>query len=137
MNTPVDEFEFFLEKEWSDGLPVVTPTEERIARMLQGTRRDPDEVIGRIPPALETATVRTVAIHAFRYLRRLLYDLRAHFDTARESDGAVYFARDLLDVHIRGRSDLAADGEQAVRAERLDSYARLRIKLEICVEDRI
>ena len=64
MNTAVDEFEFFLEKEWSDGLPVVTPTEERIARMLQGTRRDPDEVIGRIPPALETATVRTVAIHA-------------------------------------------------------------------------
>ena len=51
MNTAVDEFEFFLEKEWSDGLPVVTPTEERIARMLQGTRRDPDEVIGRIPPA--------------------------------------------------------------------------------------
>jgi len=64
MNTSVDEFEFFLEKEWSDGLPVVTPTEERIARMLQGTRRDPHEVIGRIPPALETATVRGVAIHA-------------------------------------------------------------------------
>jgi hypothetical protein len=32
--------------------------------MLAGTRRDPDEVIGRIPPALETATVRVVAVHA-------------------------------------------------------------------------
>ncbi|OGA51375.1 MAG: hypothetical protein A3G24_19660 [Betaproteobacteria bacterium RIFCSPLOWO2_12_FULL_62_13] len=64
MAAAVDEFEFFLEKEWSDGLPVVTPTEERVQRMLKGTRRDPDEVIGRIPPAMETATVRTIAIHA-------------------------------------------------------------------------
>jgi hypothetical protein len=60
----IDEFEFFLEKAWSDGLPVVTPTEARVQRMLQGTRRAPDEVIGWIPPALEPATVRTVAIHA-------------------------------------------------------------------------
>jgi len=60
----VDEFEFFLEKDWSDGFPVVTPTEERVRRMLEGTRRDPDEVVGSIPPALEVATVRTIAIHA-------------------------------------------------------------------------
>ena len=60
----VDEFEFFLEKEWTDGLPVVTPTEARVQRMLQGARRDPDELVGHIPPAGEPATVRTVAIHA-------------------------------------------------------------------------
>ncbi len=60
----VDEFEFFLDKAWSDGLPVVTPTEARVARMLEGTPRDPDELIGLIPPAMEPATVRTVAIHA-------------------------------------------------------------------------
>ena len=30
----IDEFEFFLQKEWSDGLPVVTPTEERVATFL-------------------------------------------------------------------------------------------------------
>jgi hypothetical protein len=60
----VDEFEFFLEKDWSDGFPVVTPTEERVRWMLTGTRRDPDEVVGNIPPAGELATVRTVAIHA-------------------------------------------------------------------------
>ena len=64
MSSAFDEFEFFLEKEWSDGLPVVTPTDKRIERMLKGTRRDPDEVIGDIPPAMETATVRTVATHA-------------------------------------------------------------------------
>ena len=60
----IDEFEFFLEKEWSDGFPVVTPTEERVQWMLKGTRRNPDEVIGHVPPAGEAATVRTVAIHA-------------------------------------------------------------------------
>ncbi len=60
----VDEFEFFLQKQWSDGLPVVTPTEVRVERMLEGTRRDPDELIGHVPPAMEPATVRTVAIHA-------------------------------------------------------------------------
>lgn len=64
MAAKVDEFEFFLGKDWSDGFPVVTPTEERVQRMLEGTRRDPDEVVGSIPPALEVATVRTIAIHA-------------------------------------------------------------------------
>ena len=60
----VDEFEFFLEKAWSDGLPVVTPTEARLEQMLRGTKRGPDEVVGNIPPAMEPATVRTVAVHA-------------------------------------------------------------------------
>jgi hypothetical protein len=60
----VDEFEFFLGKEWSDGLPVVTPTEARVAWMLKGTRRNPDDIVGRVPPALEPASVRAVAIHA-------------------------------------------------------------------------
>ncbi len=64
MSEQLDEFEFFLEKDWSDGLPVVTPTEQRIARMLTGTRRAPDEVIGPIPPAMEIATVESVAVHA-------------------------------------------------------------------------
>lgn len=30
----IDEFEFFLEKEWSDGLPVVTPSVETYQRPL-------------------------------------------------------------------------------------------------------
>ena len=64
MTNVTDEFEFFLEKPWSDGLPVVTPTEARVTRMFTGTTRDPDELIGNIPPMMEPATVRTVAIHA-------------------------------------------------------------------------
>ncbi len=60
----MDEFEFFFEKEWSDGLPVVPPTEARVAAMLAGTRRDPDEVIGSVPPLSNDATVRAIALHA-------------------------------------------------------------------------
>jgi hypothetical protein len=64
LNESADAFEFFFDKPWSDGLPVVPPTEARIARMLEGTRRDPDELVGRVPPLHEAATVRAVAIHA-------------------------------------------------------------------------
>ena len=60
----VDEYQYFLEKEWSDGFPVVAPTEARLRWMLAGTRRNPDEVVGVIPPAGESATVRDVALHA-------------------------------------------------------------------------
>ena len=60
----IDEFEFFLNKPWSDGLPVVTPTEARLAPFLQAVDRPPDELIDNVPPAMEPATVRTVAIHA-------------------------------------------------------------------------
>jgi hypothetical protein len=45
VRTMVDEFEFFLAKAWSDGLPVVTPTEARVQRMLTGTRRAPEEFL--------------------------------------------------------------------------------------------
>ena len=60
----MDEFEFFLDKQRSDGFPVVTPTEARVAKMLEATARDPEELVGKVPPALEPATVRTVANHA-------------------------------------------------------------------------
>ncbi len=49
---------------WSDGLPLVPPTEERVLRMLDGTARDPQEVIGLVPPALAAATVEKIAINA-------------------------------------------------------------------------
>ena len=36
----------FLENGWTDGLPIVLPTEERVAEMLTGTSHAPDEVVG-------------------------------------------------------------------------------------------
>jgi hypothetical protein len=38
----------FLERNWTDNLPIVLPTQERVAAMLAGTRRKPDEVVGRM-----------------------------------------------------------------------------------------
>ena len=59
-----DEIEACFERDWSDGLPVVPPTPARVYRMLQGTSRSPDEVIGIIPPDLAPCTVEKVAINA-------------------------------------------------------------------------
>jgi len=38
----------FLENRWTDMLPIVLPTEERVAAMLAATRRKPNEVVGRM-----------------------------------------------------------------------------------------
>jgi len=49
---------------WTDGLPVTPPTDARVVRMLKGTTRRPDEIVGRIPPYLAACTVEKVAINA-------------------------------------------------------------------------
>lgn len=59
-----DEIEACFDREWSDGLPVVPPTPTRVYRMLQGTTRAPDEVIGIVPPDLALCTVEKAAINA-------------------------------------------------------------------------
>ena len=38
----------FLENDWTDGLPIVLPTEQRVAAMLAATSRKPDEIVGRM-----------------------------------------------------------------------------------------
>lgn len=59
-----DEMEACYDRGWSDGLPVVPPTPVRVYRMLQGTKRAPDEVIGNVPPDLAPCTIEKVAINA-------------------------------------------------------------------------
>ncbi len=59
-----DEFEACFDRGWSDGLPVVPPTPARVVRILGGTTRAPDEVIGKVPPNLAECTVEKVAINA-------------------------------------------------------------------------
>ena len=49
---------------WSDGLPVVPPTPERVAKMLGGTTRSPSEELGQIAPHYATCTVEKVAVNA-------------------------------------------------------------------------
>ena len=59
-----DEFEAMFDRGYTDGLPVVPPTEERVMRMLKGTHRDPSEVVAVVPPDLVPVTVEKVAVNA-------------------------------------------------------------------------
>lgn len=59
-----DEMEAAFDRGWSDGLPVVPPTEARVLRMLEGTVRSPDDVVATVPPDLVEVTVEQIAINA-------------------------------------------------------------------------
>ncbi len=59
-----DEFEAMFSRGWTDGLPVVPPTEERVLRMLEGTTRAPADIVATVPPDLVDVTVEKVAIAA-------------------------------------------------------------------------
>jgi hypothetical protein len=58
----------FLEKGWTDGLPVILPTEERVAEMMKGTSHPSDEVVGQMSitgsEAGQEYTVEDVAVNA-------------------------------------------------------------------------
>ena len=54
----------YRERRWSDGLPIVPPTRERVARMLACTKRKPDEVVAKLAPGFGEATVERIAINA-------------------------------------------------------------------------
>jgi peroxiredoxin len=54
-----DELEEMFERGWTDGLPVIPPTRERVTAMLDG--RDPSALLGEVPPALGEATLERVA----------------------------------------------------------------------------
>jgi hypothetical protein len=40
----------FMDRRWTDFLPIVLPTEERVEAMLRGTSHPPDEVVGHLRP---------------------------------------------------------------------------------------
>jgi hypothetical protein len=48
---------FFEEKGWTDGLPIIPPTEARVGQMIAAVQRNPQDVIGVVPPRWAPATV--------------------------------------------------------------------------------
>ncbi len=66
-NTLSDTFaevqQMFLDSGWTDGLPIVPPTEKAVAAFLRFTDLKPDHSLGAIPPAQRNVTVRHVAVN--------------------------------------------------------------------------
>ena len=66
--TSDDLHRFFLDNLWTDGLPVILPSEERVERMLKGTSHKRDEIVGEMAPSSPHEawkfTVEKVAINA-------------------------------------------------------------------------
>ncbi len=56
--------EYFLVRSWTDGLPVIPPTPDRVAEFIRYTTRDPSEVLGVLLPERREATVHSVAVNA-------------------------------------------------------------------------
>jgi hypothetical protein len=55
---------FFYQRGWTDGLPVIPPTEEAVAEMLTGTDLPADHLVEKLEPRLGKATVEMIAINA-------------------------------------------------------------------------
>lgn len=54
---------YFIQNEYSDGLPVVPPTTAAVEEFLKHTDRDPDEILGVLLPDKRAATVWNVAVN--------------------------------------------------------------------------
>jgi hypothetical protein len=110
---PADEdalHDLFLRNNWTDKLPIVLPTEERVAAMLAGTSRRPDEVVGRLQPTpnrgLWEFTVEKVAVNAVMAGARpeyfpVILALAASGNTARGSTSSSGAAMVVVNGPIR------------------------------------
>jgi hypothetical protein len=109
-----DDPESWFDKGVTDGLQVVPPSRERVARMLAGTGRDAATLIGEVPPNYGRATVEKIAINAVmagcrpEYLPVLLAAVEAACDPAFALHGmstSTHFSAPLIVVNgpIRAR----------------------------------
>ena len=75
--------ELFVRNGWGDGLPVVAPTPERVARFVAASGLAPGKVIGALPEQGRTLTCEKIAVNAVaagcreEYMAVLLAAVRA------------------------------------------------------------
>ena len=55
---------FFYRRGWSDGLPIIPPTDEAVAEMLTGTDLAPDYFMGKLISRLGKVTIEKIAVNA-------------------------------------------------------------------------
>ncbi|PKB59691.1 MAG: hypothetical protein BZY83_00660 [SAR202 cluster bacterium Casp-Chloro-G2] len=63
-DSPEAVFQFMIDQGWSDGLPVIPPTADRVRAMLEYAGRDASELVGYINPDAGAATVEKIAVNA-------------------------------------------------------------------------
>jgi hypothetical protein len=107
----------FEDEHWTDHLPIVLPTEERVEAMLRGTSHAPDEVVGRLRPTdyreAWEFTVEKVAVNAVmagarpEYLPVLLA-MAASGVTARQSSTSSFGSIAVVNGPIRGEIGMNA-----------------------------
>jgi hypothetical protein len=87
--------ELFYERGWSDGLPIVLPTRDRVEAMIAASGRDRYECLGEIYPKRGRATVEKLAINAVmggckpEYFPIVLAAFEAMFDPVHNFTGVT------------------------------------------------
>ena len=107
----------FLENRWTDMLPIVLPTEARVAAMLAHTRRRPDEIVGRMRSThfreYWAYTVEKVAVNAVMAGARpeyfpVILALAATGVTARSSSSSAMAAMAVVNGPVRHELEMNA-----------------------------
>jgi hypothetical protein len=107
----------FLDNRWTDCLPIVLPTEERVERMLKGTSGPPDQVVGRMRPArfreFWEFTVEKVAVNAVMAGARpdylpVILAMAASGQTARSSSTTSFATISVVNGPIRNEIGMNA-----------------------------
>lgn len=57
-------FQYAYERGWTDGLPIIPPTPDRVRRMVAQVKQDPKTVVAEVEPRRGLATVEKIAINA-------------------------------------------------------------------------
>ncbi len=121
---------YYYRKGWTDGLPIVPPTEEAVAEMMQGTDLPADHVVAKLIPRMGKATVKKIAVNAVMAgalpvhmpllvaAVQALADPKTRFDTFEVSTGswAPFFIINgpiRKDVHVNCGSGALSPGNMA------------------------
>jgi hypothetical protein len=121
---------FFYKSGWTDGLPIVPPTEEAVTEMMTGTDLPADHVVAKVIPRQGKATIEKIAINAVMAgalpthmpvliaAVEALADQKTRFDTFEVSTGswAPFFAVNgsiRHQIHINYSSGALSPGDIA------------------------
>jgi hypothetical protein len=119
---------FFYQNGWTDGLPIVPPTEKAVVEMMTGTDLPRDHVVAKIIPRLGKATIEKIAVNAVMAGAlpthmpvliasiQALMDKKSRFDTFEVSTGswAPFFAINgpiRNDIHVNYSSGALSPGD--------------------------